>query len=122
MAPQLYGAATALTWQEAFGRVRIEARLRELQLYTRMKLQSIRGVQIITPAAPGMWLQLLSIKPERRSARELADWLSSNDNVIVSAFADTQDSLNVLRISLHLYNSYDEIERLAHGLERAARA
>jgi isopenicillin-N epimerase len=122
MAPQFQGVATALAWQEAFGRVRIEARLRELQLYARMQLQNIDGLQIITPAVPGMWLQLLSIKPSRRSAIDLAEWLRSNDKVIVSGFRGTQDGLNVLRVSLHLYNSHDEIERLAHGLQRAARA
>jgi len=120
MAPQFQGAAIALTWQEAFGRPRIEARLRELQLYSRLRLQSI-GLQIVTPVVPGMWLQLLSIKPSRRSAVDLAQWLRSNDNVLVSA-AGTQDGLNMLRISLHLYNSHDEIERLAQGLQRAARA
>jgi selenocysteine lyase/cysteine desulfurase len=122
MAPQFQGVTTALAWQEGFDRARIEARLRELQIYTRMQLQNIDGLQIVTPAVPGMWLQVLSIKPSRRSAVELAEWLRSNDNVIVSAFAGPQDGLNVLRVSLHLYNSPDEIERLAHGLQRAARA
>jgi selenocysteine lyase/cysteine desulfurase len=121
-AAQFQSVATALAWQEAFGRVRIEARLRELQLYARLRLQNIDGLQIITPAVPGMWLQLLSIKPGRRSAIDLAEWLRSNDKVIVSGFRGTQDGLNVLRVSLHLYNSHDEIERLAQGLQRAARA
>jgi selenocysteine lyase/cysteine desulfurase len=122
MAPQFQGATTALAWQEGFGRARIEARLRELQTYARMRLQSIDSLQIVTPSGPGMWLQVLSIKPSRRSAVELAEWLRSNDNVIVSAFAGPQDGLNILRVSLHLYNSPDEIERLAHGLQRAVRA
>jgi selenocysteine lyase/cysteine desulfurase len=121
LAPQFQGVMTALTWQEGFGRARIEARLRELQLYTRLRLQSIDGLQIITPAAPGMWLQLLSLKIGRRNAVDLADWLRNNDNVIVSAYVGAQDGLNVLRVSLHLYNSHDEIERLAQGLQRAAR-
>jgi isopenicillin-N epimerase len=122
MAAQFQGVATALAWQEALGRARIEARLRELQLYTRMRLQAIDGLQIVTPSLPGMWLHLLSLKPGRRSASEVAAWLRSNDNVIVSAIGSPQDGLNVLRVSLHVYNSHDEIERLAHGLQRAARA
>jgi len=121
-ASQLQSVPTALGWHETLGRARIEARLRELQLYTRMRLQNLEGLQIMTPSVPGMWLQLLSIKSNRRSSTTLAEWLRSNDKVIVSGFTGTEDGLNGLRISLHLYNSHDEIERLVQGLQRALRA
>jgi isopenicillin-N epimerase len=122
LAPQCQSVPTALAWHEAFGRVRVEARLRELQLYTRMRLQNIEGIELLTPSLPGMWLQVLSIRPSRRSATDLAEWLRNNDKVIVSAFRGTQEGMNVLRVSLHLYNTHDEIERLAQGLQRALRA
>jgi selenocysteine lyase/cysteine desulfurase len=69
-----------------------------------------------------MWMQLLSMRPSKHSATDLAEWLRNNDKVIVSGFRGTQDGMNVLRVSLHLYNSHDEIERLAQGLQRALRA
>jgi selenocysteine lyase/cysteine desulfurase len=104
------------------GRPRIEARLRELQTYARLRLQSIEGLQLLTPVQPGMWLQILSARSARRNAKDLADWLRNNDKVIVSHANATQDGMNVLRVSLHVYNSHDEIERLTQGLQRALRA
>jgi selenocysteine lyase/cysteine desulfurase len=120
-APQFQTVPTALAWQEGIGRPRIEARLRELQTYARLRLQSIAGLELLTPVQPGMWLQILSARSARRNARELSDWLRNNDKVIVSHANATQDGANALRISLHVYNSHDEIERLTQGLQRALR-
>lgn len=120
-APQFQSLPTALAWQESLGRPRIEARLRELQTYVRLRLQSISGLELLTPVQPGMWLHMLSVRSAKRSATELADWLRNNDKVIVSSINATQDGMNVLRISLHVYNSHDEIERLTQGLQRALR-
>ncbi len=120
-APQFQSLPVALAWQEGLGRPRIEARLRELQIYTRLRLQGMEGLEVLTPSLPGLWLQILSVRSARRNARELADWLRNNDKVIVSHASATQDGMNVLRISLHVYNSHDEIERLTQGLQRALR-
>lgn len=120
-APQFQSLPTALSWQEGLGRPRIEARLRELQTYVRLRLQSIAGLELLTPVQPGMWLHMLSVRSGKRSTTELADWLRNNDKVIVSSVNATQDGMNVLRISLHVYNSHDEIERLTQGLQRALR-
>lgn len=121
-APQFQSLPTALAWQESVGRPRIEARLRELQIYARLRLQNIAGLELLTPVQPGMWLQILSARSAGRNAKDLADWLRNNDKVIVSHANATQDGMNVLRISLHVYNSHDEIERLTQGLQRALRA
>ncbi len=121
-ATQFQSISSAMNWQENLGRARIEARLRELQTYARLRLQGITGIELLTPAVPGMWLHILSLRPARGSAAELANWLQNNDKVIVSGLTDTQDAVNVLRISLHTYNSHDEIERLVQGLQRALRA
>ncbi len=121
LAPQFQSLSTALSWQESIGRARIEARLRELQTFTRLRLQGMAGVELITPQQPGMWLQLLSLRTPKHSAIELAEWLRNNDKVIVSAVSPTQDGMNGLRVSLHVYNSYDDIERLTQGLQRALR-
>lgn len=120
-APQFQALPTALAWQEGLGRPRIETRLRELQTYARLRLQAIEGLELLTPSLPGMWLQILSARSTRRNARELVDWLRNNDKVIVSHAKAAQDGMDVLRISLHVYNSHDEIERLTQGLQRALR-
>ena len=121
LAPQFQSLSTALSWQESIGRSRIEARLRELQTYTRLRLQNLDGIEPITPLPPGLWLQLLSLRTPKHSAIELAEWLRNNDKVVVSAVAVDSEGVNGLRVSLHIYNSFDDIERLALGLQRALR-
>lgn len=121
LAPQFQSLNVALNWQDMVGRGLLEARLRELHAYTRLRLQGLNGIEVLTPSQPGMWLALLSVRPVRHSSSELADWLRSNDKVVVGAFDARADGLNALRISLHIYNSHDEIERLLQGLQRALR-
>lgn len=121
LAPQFQSLPAALRWQESVGRGLLEARLRELHAYTRLRLQGVSGVEWLTPQQPGMWLALLALRPVRHNAGELANWLRSNDKVIVSGFDTVPGGLNALRISLHVYNAHDEIERLMQGLQRALR-
>lgn len=120
-APQFQSLSVALNWHEIVGRGLLEARLRELHAYTRLRLQALNGLQLLTPSQPGMWLALLSLRPMKRSARELSDWLRRNDKVVVGEFDTSPGELDALRISLHIYNSHDEIERLLQGLQRALR-
>ena len=119
-APQFQAVPAALALQEGLGRARIEARLRELTLYTRLQLQSSPDIQFLTPTLPGLWASILSLRSTRHSALELARWLRRNDQVVVRGF--DQAAGGALRISLHIYNSHDEIDRLVKGLLRGMRS
>jgi len=59
---------------------------------------------------------------ERHNDHETADsrWLRRNDQVVVRGF--DQAAGGALRISLHIYNSHDEIDRLVKGLLRGMRS
>lgn len=116
----------ALDFQERMGRARIEARLRALQIYARLRLQALSGLEWLTPNQPGLSLHILSVRSNARSAEQIAEQLRRNDSVIVSGLA-TQDGgnpslSNVLRIAFNVYNSHDDIDRLVLGLQRAIRA
>lgn len=124
-ASQLQVLPLALGLQERIGRARIEARLLELQTYARLQVQTLADVETLTPTQPGMYLHLLSVRPLHRNAEQLANWLRTNDQVLVSAIgaASIDPTLtNVLRISLNLYNSFDDIDRMVMGLRRALRS
>ena len=51
--PALRGAEAALDLQQQVLRSRIEARIRELAIYARLRLQQIAGLELLTPARPG---------------------------------------------------------------------
>lgn len=116
----------ALNFQERMGRSRIEARLRALQTYARLRLQALSGLEWLTPNQPGLSLHILSIRSSARSAEQIAEQLRRNDSVIVSGLAaqdgDNPSLANVLRIAFNVYNSHDDIDRLVLGLQRAIRA
>jgi selenocysteine lyase/cysteine desulfurase len=117
--PALRGAETALEFQQQIGRARIEARVRELAIYARMRMQSLPHSEILTPVRPGMWAGLITIRGLKHSAVDLATALTLGHRVYARALAWPQSELGALRASLHIINTHEEIDRLAQGLERA---
>lgn len=121
----LPGLPLLLDFQDRLGRDRIEARLRALHTYARLRLQANTELQLLTPNQPGMALNILSLRSTRRSGAQMAEWLRANDNVITSGFERNPNApaalADMLRISFNIYNSHDDIDRLVQGLTRAAR-
>ncbi|HMN47315.1 MAG TPA: aminotransferase class V-fold PLP-dependent enzyme [Povalibacter sp.] len=115
--PALRGSEAALDFQEQVNRARIEARMRELVLYARMRLPQVSGVEILTPSAPGMWAGILTFRMPGRIATEVAGALARINRVHVAAL-NWPASADALRLSLHIFNSHDEIDRLIGGLQQ----
>jgi len=125
--PALMGGEAALAFHDQIGRVRIEARVRELVLYARMSLQQLPGIEWLTPNAPGLWGGILTFRlPGRISANVVAalagvnrvyftalDWPNAAPNPAPGAGPDR----GALRLSLHIFNSYDDVDRLVQGLK-----
>lgn len=113
--PALRGSEAALDFQLQISRARIEARIRELALAARMRLQQMAGVEILTPAAPGLWAGILTFRMPGRVATNVVSALAQINRVHFSALAlpPTDDAM---RLSLGVFNSHDEIERLVQGL------
>jgi isopenicillin-N epimerase len=107
-----------LAFQNQIGRERIEARIRELAIYARLRLQSLSGIELVTPAAPGLWAGILSMRVAAPTAVQLAAALADQDRVVVGVTRDPAGGNGLLRVSTHIYNTHDEIERLVRGLQR----
>lgn len=116
--PALRGAETAMDFHQHVNRGRIEARIRELAIYARLRLQQLAGIELLTPARPGLWAGLLTARFEHRSAQALASALQRNQRVFVSQLAWPGSQNGALRVSLHAFNTHEEIERLAEGLRQ----
>ena len=114
-APQFQALPLALSLQENLGVNVIAARIRELSSYARLQLQSA-GVSLLTPVPGQMWSNVLAIKVSRNVA-ELINYLRHTDEVIAGGFRTHGG--DVLRMSFHIYNSFDDIDRLLRGLKRA---
>lgn len=116
--PLFQPVESLLAFQSQIGRERIEARIRELAIYARLRLQSLPGVELVTPAAPGLWAGILSLRVAAPTAAELAAALADQDRVVVGVTRDPAGGHGLIRVSTHIYNTHDEIERLVRGLQR----
>jgi selenocysteine lyase/cysteine desulfurase len=117
--PALKGSEAALELHERVGRTRIEARIRELAIYARLRAQQIEGVELLTPARPGLWAGILTFRIPGRSANETAARLAKA-RIFVRAVDLPEQPEGALRLSLHIFNSHDDIEKVMQGLGRTA--
>lgn len=116
--PALKGSEAALDFHEQVNRARIEARIRELVIYARMRLQQFPGIQLLTPGAPGLWAGILTFRLPGRSAAEVAATLARNHRVHFASLNWPTTGDQAMRLSLHMFNSHDEVERLMQGLQQ----
>lgn len=117
--PAFRGLETALDFHQQVGRSKIEARVRELAIYARLRLQQLADVEILTPGRPGLWAGILTIQAARHSGADLAMSLARGHRVFVSGLEWPQSERGAVRISLHIFNTHDEVEKLLQGLDRA---
>jgi selenocysteine lyase/cysteine desulfurase len=121
LGPKLKALETALEFREQLGADRVEARIRELAIYARLRLQSISDIDILTPAQPGMWAGVLSFKPKRTTAQELALRLKRSNRIAVAAIdlpgMPNAPEFSAVRACFHIYNSHDDVERLVRALQ-----
>jgi len=116
--PALRGAEAAMDLQQHVNRARIEARIRELAIYARLRLQQLPGIELLTPSAPGLWAGLLTMRFASRSAAELGAALARNQRVFVGVLSWPGSEQGALRASFNVFNTHEEIERLFEGLRQ----
>jgi len=115
-APQFQALMQALLLQEGLGKSVITARIRELCSYARLQLQSA-NMQIMTPVPGQMWSNILTIRAANPRVADLINYLRRTDQVTIGGMNIPNGSL--LRMSFHVYNSLDDVDRLVRGLTRA---
>ena len=119
--PALRGGEAALNFQEQVHRGRIDARVRELAIYARMRLQRIPAIEMLTSARPGLWAGILTFRvPGRRSA-DIASTLALANGVYVRAVKWPNSEAGALRVSLHIFSSADDIEKFGQAMQQIAK-
>ena len=118
--PALRGSEAAVDFQDQVGRTRIEARVRELAIYARMRVQQLAGVEILTPGRPGLWAGILTFRAPSRPSVDIATALARDNRVYIGSLNWPAEE-GALRLSMHIFNSHDEVERLLQGLQRELR-
>ncbi len=119
--PALRGVEAALEFQQQVGRGKIESRIRELAIYARLRLQQLQGIELLTPARPGLWAGILTFRVPGKSAPDLAAAVARTHRVHVRALRWPNDPGGALRLSLHVFSTHDDVEKLIQALQQALR-
>jgi selenocysteine lyase/cysteine desulfurase len=119
--PALRGTEAALEFQVTVGRPKIEARIRELAIYARLRLQQVSGVEMLTPARPGLWAGILTFRVPGKTAIDVAAAIERTHRVHIRAIRWPGNAAGALRVSPHIYTTHDDIEKLVQGLQFALR-
>lgn len=114
----LRGAEVALEFQQQVLRSRIESRIRELAIYARLRLQQLPGVDLLTPNGPGLWGGILAFHVPGRMAADITVGLVKGHRVFARELQWPGKKEGAVRISLHAFNTHDEVDRMFQGLQQ----
>ena len=113
---RLVAFAEAIRFREAIGRKVIDERLRQLSGYLITEFKKLDGVQVYTDPAPGRSANIVIFKPGALDPRRFATALGEKDGV-VATLRGGQDRPG-LRVSPHIYNTMDEMQRLVAATKK----
>lgn len=112
---RLAGLDAALRFQEAIGIDRIEARIRELRSPLLDRLAALPGVRIVSPRDDTLAAGMVSFAMDGITSLELQRRLAQNANVRTRVIGEYD--YGWMRLSPHIYNSPDEIERVVELID-----
>jgi len=116
--PSVLGMAAALELQNTIGKAHIEARGRELAGRLRAGLKEIPGVKLWTSTDPKLSAALTSFSVGEVPMENVQKALMEQYGVYIRTM--TTGNLNACRVSTHLYNMLDEVDRLLEGVRYIA--
>jgi selenocysteine lyase/cysteine desulfurase len=119
--PALRGVEAALEFQQTVGRSKIEARIRELAIYARLRLQQVTGIEMLTPARPGLWAGILTLRAPGKQAIDLAAAVERTHRARARVVRVPKDEGGALRLSPNIFTAHDDIEKFVQGLQLALR-
>ena len=111
--PLLMALGAALDFQTGIGRERIEARVRGLASELRAQLAEIPQATVHTSTHPVLGCGITGFALEGFDRRAVVDTLWRRHHVWVR---HTDHDLNTVRVSTHLYNTEEQVERLIDGV------
>ncbi len=107
---RMAGLFAALAFQEAIGIDRIEARGRWLRSRLDGALRALPGVHVVSPTRRELVAGMVAFKLERVPSLELQKRLAEKANVRTRVIGEYD--YGWMRLSPHIYNSPEEIDRL----------
>jgi selenocysteine lyase/cysteine desulfurase len=114
------GLAEAAQLQEEIGRDRIAAHGRELSLQLHQGLAGIDGISLLTPRHKELFASMTTIRHSRAGAHKLFGYLLEKHRLRCRPV--TEQGLEAVRISTHVFTSRTDCERVVTAVHAAANA
>ncbi len=114
------GLAEAVRLQEQIGRDRIFAHGSAMATHLCTELAKIPGIEVLTPARADMRGAITSIRHPRAEASKLFNYLMTDHSLRCRPV--TEQNLQAVRISTHVFNSPAECERVIAGVRASVSA
>jgi len=118
-AAQVLGLAEAVRFQEHVGKERIAARGRELAEMLLEAFADIDGITILTPRPVAMRGSMTTIRHARAGGGQFSGYLAEKHGLRCRMVSE--QGLEALRISTHLFNSPAECERIIAAVRASVR-
>jgi isopenicillin-N epimerase len=115
LGPALEGLGIAIELQQAVGRPRIGARIRELAAYLRLQLAALPGVEVLSPAHPALASGIVSLRAAGRDHGAIANALAEERGIVLAHVAQGP-AFDALRISVHPAVDHAQLDACTNGL------
>jgi selenocysteine lyase/cysteine desulfurase len=112
------GLSAATDFLHLLGMKNVASRGKMLANRLRQGLAKITNVEILTPAEDRSYNSIIGFRLKNMEYGKFQTWLSDTYQIRIRGVNESK--LNSLRISTHIYNSPEEIDKLLEGVSKAA--
>jgi selenocysteine lyase/cysteine desulfurase len=116
-APLVAAVAEAASFMSRIGLDRVRERGLDLTRRLRAGLLTVDSVEILTPEPEPMRGSILTFRSEKMAYSELNQALSREHHLRLRVV--TEQDLNAIRVSLHVFNSEEHVDRVVEGVREA---
>lgn len=118
--PEILGIGAAIDFLDAIGMEHVAERGRSLASHLKEQLQSINNVQVITPMEPDSSASIVSFKilNHAKTHGELTGQFKQDFKIRLRPVGE--HGLNAIRASLHIYNNFEQVDRLVEAVKKVA--
>jgi len=117
--PAILAHGAAMEFHNTIGRDRVEARCRALSRHLRGRLEHVPDVTILTPVDERLSGGIVTISLDRGNARAVRSTMYRDYGIVLKA---GRAEYNAIRVSTHVFNDEDEIDRAVDILARVMAA
>jgi len=119
-APLVEGVREACDFMSEIGMNRVRERGLELTSVLKAGLESIPSIEVLTPEDDMMRGSILTFKSSKMNFLELNKALSADHKLRLRIV--TEVDLNAIRVSLHVFNSMQEVDQVIQGVRSVLEA